>query len=335
VHLFDHVTFRFPDDVVSWKKTFPDLASSSAYYTHSLLVYCLEAVTAADGEECGWIRPFFNVIRLGVWSGVSCLDEQKRSLAPFHNFSPALKSFRVFSGSHSLLPPSQVLDLVCSLPLVGDLSIVGEDVHIGDEDGTIFRSPTSPPLTGILVLYLSQGTGYIMRRLLGFPNGLHFREIIHTGSLDENLQWMMALVDGCSDTLGCSDIAYWSTGESFPLGCCNGTSTLLELPLTSENPPAIPLDFSKTMKLKRWSSGLVNSMSYGSRRHSRPSRPSIDTSNRSQFTSPSQDGLWRKRSISSGWTSTTPSSKSGSRMRSARRPYVTQGRRKGKRLASL
>ncbi|KAF9644819.1 hypothetical protein BDM02DRAFT_3190265 [Thelephora ganbajun] len=146
-HLFSDIEFRSPDGLEVWKKIFPDPVCSPACHTHSLFVGSLQAVTAADAEEGGWIRTFSNVVRLDVRSGIINMSESPGSLVPFHDFSPALKSPRVISRS---LSSSQVFNLICSLPLLEDLSIRSHEMGSSDDDGTVFQPSTSAVLTGTL-----------------------------------------------------------------------------------------------------------------------------------------------------------------------------------------
>jgi len=201
-YLFADIRFQSPGDLKAWKKTFPDPANSPAHHTRTLLVGCLQIVTAADVEEGGWIRTFHNVVRLEVWS-VGSLGRLEGPLVPFHNFSPALKSLRMVSNN---LRCSQVFDLICSLPLLEDLSIMSHGMDRCDYGGTAFQPSTSPVLNGVLVLFLPQGVECATRRLFGLPNGLHFRKLMCTWWLEEDLQRIVDLLAVCSDTLECVDI---------------------------------------------------------------------------------------------------------------------------------
>jgi len=201
-HLFADVSFRSLVDLRAWKGAFPDPANSPAYHVHSLLVSYPHSITAKEG---GWIRTFHNVVRLEVWSSLRCLGEPEHSLVPFHNFSPVLKSLRVVS---STIPYSQILNLVCSLPLLEDLCVIDHGWSNSDHDGTVSQPLTSSALTGTLKLSLTHGMEHVARRLLGLPNGLHFRKLLCTWDLEEHVRWITALVMGCSDTLECVNISY-------------------------------------------------------------------------------------------------------------------------------
>ena len=210
-HLFGQIDFRTPADLEAWKKTFPDPANSPACYTHSLIVDCLEVVTPADAEEGGWIRTFTNVVQLKLQSEILRWPGTENALVPFHNFSRKLKSLRLHFVP---IIPSHRFDLICSLPLLEDLTVFHDvDEVSGGADGSDFRPLTSPALTGALELY---GTPeYTVRRLLDLPNGLHFRKIACRSRLSEELQLMMALVERCRDTLESVDIDWRVIRMSF------------------------------------------------------------------------------------------------------------------------
>ena len=188
---------------MSWKKTFPDPENSPAYHTRTLSICCPQVVVAADAEEGGWIRTFRHVVALDVRGGLWDIDESEVPLVLFHNFSPVLKSLRVVSRT---LQFPQVFNLICSLPLLEDLCVKDYGGDNNDCDGTVFQPSSSPALTGALELSLPQRMERVTRQLLGLPNGLHFRKLVCTWYLEENLRWIMALLARCSDTLECVDI---------------------------------------------------------------------------------------------------------------------------------
>jgi hypothetical protein len=180
-----------------------------------MFVGCLEAVTAVDGKEGGWIRSFTKVVRMeAVWNGLhDGWNRPEDFLAPFHHFSPALKFLRVFSTT---LLSSYTFDLACSLPLLEDLTIVNSNYEADDDgiddDGTVFRPSASPVFTGTLHLY--QGLKHAAPRLLSLPNGLRFRKFVGESYLHGDLQWMAALVEGCSDTIEFVDLRWWVSSKS-------------------------------------------------------------------------------------------------------------------------
>lgn len=124
------------------------------------------------------------------------------SLAPFYGLSPSLKRLHVLS---TLLPSLQISNLVRSCPLLEDLTVIVFGVN--NSDGFGFDAPTlaqpsaSPMFTGTLQLVLFGGMEHTVRRLLGLPNGLHFRNLVLSWSQESDIRWINALVAKCSDTV--------------------------------------------------------------------------------------------------------------------------------------
>jgi len=201
-YLFASINFNRANDLEAWGETFPDPGNSPAYHTRSLFVGCPRSVTAADAEEGGWIRAFSRVVRLEVHTHRTYCPAT--ALVPFHNFSPALKSLRVIG----FLPRSRVFNLVCSLPLLEDLSIREFWAGGSDSDGTGFQPSTSPLFTGTFESYNKGGSGPTVRWLLDLPGGFQFRKLVLTWRNQEDIRRITELVVGCSDTLECFDIRH-------------------------------------------------------------------------------------------------------------------------------
>jgi len=199
-HLFANINFDCASDLEQWKETFPDPANSPAHHTRSLFVGCPRSVTAADAEEGGWIRAFSRVVRFELHTHHN--HHSEISLVPFHNFSPALKSLRVIS----YIPRSRVFNLVCSLPLLENLSIHEFRIWGADSNGIDFQPSTSPLLNGTFESYNRGGSGPTVRWLLGLPGGFRFRKLVLTWRNEEDVRWITKLVVGCSDTLECFDV---------------------------------------------------------------------------------------------------------------------------------
>ena len=203
-HLFAIVLFGSPDDIHTWKEMFPDPSSSPAHYALTLKIRCFEVITVADAAEGGWISAFSHVVSLDLDNGLEPLSVPfKTSFAPFYQFSPTLKNLCVATF---LLSLPQVFDLIHSLPLVEDLALHGTDTVIDDNerDGPemIVSSPLSPKLTGSLIIFLFGGVAVTLRRLLGLPNGVHFRKIkLLWCKKVEDFRYLTELVVACSDTL--------------------------------------------------------------------------------------------------------------------------------------
>ena len=198
-HLFATVEFRPPAPRVElWKKAFPDPSNSPAHHTRSLTIRGIPTVTAADADAGGWIRTFCNLVHLHLES----LSFEGVSLVPFHGLSPTLRSLHLISTS------PEVLDLICSFPLLEDLAMIpfsrGSDVWD--------TPPASPRLTGSLSLSMFGGIRPVARRLLSLPDGLRFTKIsVH---LDKGIHSVTDLVSRCSDTLESISVSYSTPGMS-------------------------------------------------------------------------------------------------------------------------
>jgi len=248
-HLFASIRFRSAGDPESWKKTFPDVGNSPACHAHTLFVGCPRAIVAADAGEGGWMQPFSGITRLEVDDG-NLYISSRVSLNQFHRFSSTLKSLRV---CYILLPHPQFLDLICSFPLLEDLSLRGHDDSLDededDEDDThgpqTVAPSASPPSTGSLDLDVLGGLGIILRQLLHFPNGLHFRKITLSWDCEEDLQWVTELVARCSHTLESLDVTYGSCRTSIHI-CAHADNLILFLVELE----SAPFDLSKATKLR-------------------------------------------------------------------------------------
>ena len=227
-----------PQSLELWKKTFPDQASSPAQHTRILFIGCVEVVTAADAEQDDWIRTISHIAR----SPRAHSNPPSRpnylgvSLVPFHRFSPILKHLRILSTT---LQNSQIFNLISSLPLLENLTLgingIDDSILNSDVPPTVLRPSTSPTFTGNLDLTVFKGMGPITRRLLGLPNGLHFRKLRLSWLYEEDLQWMIALVAKCSHTLESLNVAFYSrsTSVNFPRSTCSSPSSVGDSGLTS------------------------------------------------------------------------------------------------------
>ena len=206
-HLFADIEFRFASDLGSWKKTFPDAATSPAFHARTLLAGCPRLITPSDGGEGGWIRAFSGVRSLDVDGGDDFLRASEICLTPFRQLSPTLKSLRI---GPILVPFPGLFDFILSFPLLEDLGLKGRDDMWFDGDDThgpqTVIPSTSPPLTGSLEFHILGGAEDIARQLLELPNGLHFRELVLTWDHPTDLWWITELVERCSHTLESLDV---------------------------------------------------------------------------------------------------------------------------------
>ena len=203
-YLFVDIKFRSASDLESWKKAFPEVANSPAYHAHTLFVGCPWLATALEAEGAGWVRAFSSVVSMEVNTGDRYIRASGDSLAPLYGISPSLKSLRVGPVA---LPNPQVFDLICSFPLLEDLTLTGYDpLARGDYPG--MPQANSPALTGSLGLHIEGGAESTARQLLELPNGLHFRKLALSWGWGKDLWWIKELVVMCSHTLESLDISH-------------------------------------------------------------------------------------------------------------------------------
>ena len=214
-YLFSAVEISSSGDLEGWKKTFPDSATSLAYYARSLTVRPTRLVTESDGIDGGWIKPFTNVQRLELWNRVPPENPIPTvSLTPFHAL-PSVKSLFLTLTTVSSL---EVVNLICSLPLLEDLGINALNTEINDIDGDILQPVNPPPLTGTLHLHLGVKRVANILSHVPVPGGLHFRKIILDGypwEAEKGLEYAPDLVERCSNTLEHIEIRRPGFGEFF------------------------------------------------------------------------------------------------------------------------
>jgi len=141
------------------------------------------------------------------------INDLKISLSSFYRFSPTTKFIRVDSVA---FPCSSILKLVRSLPLLEDLTLIGNSLLRGNDDelhASHSATPsTSPVFTGSPEITLYSGMGITVRRLLDLPNGLRFRKLDLMWVQGEDLRWVVELVVKCSHTLECIDATCFHPG---------------------------------------------------------------------------------------------------------------------------
>ena len=202
IHLFASVEFCAQKSPIErWKKTFPDPSNSPAHHTRHLTIRGLSLVTAADADAGGWIPIFHKVVHLHLEFTGS--EDPRVSLTPFHGLSPTLKSLHLSCTS------PEVLDLICSFPLLEDLALMS--LQRGSD--TWNTPSTSPKLTGSLDLSLFEGTHSAICRLVSLPGGLHFTKI-SIACLKEDVESTKELVSRCSGTLEYLSVYYYVPGMS-------------------------------------------------------------------------------------------------------------------------
>ena len=197
-HLFAHVKlYALESHVERWKKAFPDPSNSPAHHTRTLTVNGTPGIGSPNESVDGWIRAFRNVVHLDL-SFVG-----RVAFFQFRGFPPAVRSLRL---SSSIL---EAFDLICSFPLLEDLSLV--NLHHGD-GADLWNPPlTSPKLTGALDLRLGMAVYPVARRLLDFPGGLRFSKINAT-FFHLDAKSVTDLVSKCSHTLESLSLFYFPIG---------------------------------------------------------------------------------------------------------------------------
>jgi hypothetical protein len=123
-------------------------------------------------------------------------DAGGASLIPLHGFSPAISSLTLNLSS---IRSSDILDLICSFPLLQNLTLIG---HVKWNHDDVWNPPaTSPILTGTLDFRLSRSAQLMCHQLLDLPSGLHFKRISLGWFRPEDVRSTENLVLRCSDIL--------------------------------------------------------------------------------------------------------------------------------------
>ena len=201
-HLFDRVELdmEYGPFLESWMGFFPDPSTSPAHHTRFLVFRRFLAIAADATDILTHTRSFCHITGLEVTT-TSAKNDHRLSLFPLHGLSPTLKSL---SLDYELLPVSEILNLICSFPLLEDLTLGSYSFGKGTEGWDI--PSTSPKLTGTLVL--NNDHLLITRGLLSLPNGLHFSKITLVRPV-EDAELTMEVASKCSDTLEFLSIRYY------------------------------------------------------------------------------------------------------------------------------
>ena len=207
-HLFNEVKLDKPSSLKAWVKSFPNPANSPAHHARSLVLtgYCVQI---EGTEKSDWIQSFTKVTQFRVYG------MKNAKLDGFHNFSPTVKSLHVTSFDSAPLS-SNILALVCSFPLLEDLTVSNVGTINGiDQNGAAFRPLTLPKFTGTLTL--EGHLEVITTRMLDLPGDLHFKEIVwkvhHIETEGYECWWMAALMKRCFHTLEYIDIDFHLSRE--------------------------------------------------------------------------------------------------------------------------
>jgi hypothetical protein len=233
-HLFATVEFYVPrSDIQLWKKAFPNPSDSPAHHTRGLSIRGLPVTTTTYADVGRWIRTFRNLVYLHL----EAIGEEDHQipLNLFRGLSPTLRSLSLVPAS------SEVLDLICSFPLLEDLALI-----LPSHGNDAWNTPsTSPKLTGSLNLSAFGEVRPAVCQLLRLPDGLHFTNIT-IACFVEDVGSTMDLVSKCSHTLESLTISYHTPG-AFPSASAGGRC----LTTTRAGVPGMPpLDVSKATRLK-------------------------------------------------------------------------------------
>ena len=235
-HLFLCIEFNSDrSHIKSWARAFPDPSNSPARHTRKFHILGLKTITSTDAPI--HIPSFCRLTELKLQ--IYAPDNRGISLAPLHRILPILKSLLL---SYSYFPPWEVLDLICSFPLLEDLSV--------RSNGTVSSANTwnipliSPRFTGSLRLDYETS---VARRLFDLSNGLHFSKITLVFPM-QDIELTRDLVLRCSETMESLRIDYYPHLSPHPL--LRPTKNLLPPigPFTSRLP--LPPDLSNAAKLQ-------------------------------------------------------------------------------------
>ena len=250
-HLFVRVELSGKSLIRSWMRAFPDPSNSQAHHARSLSIGIDAAVLTGDPDARAFIRSFHNILQLFVHT--FWWDTPKVTFADFHGLSPTLTSLHLF---HPSIQSSEVLDLICSFPLLEDLSLQIEDLT-GDLDGWVAPS-ASPKLTGELLL--GKRVHHVVCGLLDLPGGLHFTKITACIPV-EDAELVVGLVSRCSHTLESLWIDYYPSStflSAFAL------DWYLIATIVQAYPDCSPrLTSQKRKNLKNWRFNAANRTSNG------------------------------------------------------------------------
>ena len=153
-------------------EAFPDPLNSPAHYTRVLGISGNEILNTAIINARPWLRSFRNLEELHVSTRGSKPEVGQVSFAQLHGLSPTLKFLHLV---HPSVTSSQALDLICSFPLLEDLSLYNSVNTTGGSADEWDAPPTSPKFTG--TLFLGGHNLHIVRKLLTLPGGLRFSKI--------------------------------------------------------------------------------------------------------------------------------------------------------------
>ena len=244
-YIFADIKFSTTKDLLSWKAMFPNPSLSPACYAKSLTMSTPDASWAARAQGGRWLSAFSRVSHFEI--NITNYLLLAIPLLQFHGFSPALKSLRISSNG---ITPLRIFHLVCSFPLLEDISVTILDPALADSDDNFNEQPTvvqpssSLRFTGSLELSVYPGMQLVTPRLLSLPNGLHFRNLRLIWRRTTDVSPTATLVGECSLTLESLRIDGGYCGTLVLDVCLLRDSSL------SVGPPLGRVDLSNATKLR-------------------------------------------------------------------------------------
>ena len=235
-YLFANIEFNvYGRHVEQWERTFPYPTNSPAHNIRVLSIPQPNLITAAHADT---LLTFCGVVRLDV--DTNLLNDQWVSLAPLHGLSPVLKSFRLTFAS---LPNPDIFDLVCSFPLLEDLTLIARSSR---HDHPAWNGPsTSPRFTGSFELRLREEIYPTVHQMLSLPNGLHFTSIAVSWCSGQDIKATMELVSKCPTTLESLCITNYFSGVFPPI-----PASRQNFYLQVENVHDLSIDLSRVTRLR-------------------------------------------------------------------------------------
>lgn len=164
-HLFSTIRFGSDLGVVAWQNKFSDACNPPAHHARTLLVRSVGVFPE---------NPFSslcNVTRLSL--DVHPSDGQRPiSFSQLHGFAPSLKLFQM---TFKALGLTEVLNLVCSFPLLDHLGLWGQPIP---SDTKFAPATPSPTFSGSLCLMVPPVMRIVANQLISLPGGINFRELV-------------------------------------------------------------------------------------------------------------------------------------------------------------
>ena len=176
----------------------------------------------------------------------------------------------------------RISDLILSFPHLEDLTVAAykpvTDNSDGPDGGPTAVYPSTPPMTGFLVLSQREGMKSFAPLLLSIPGGIRFQKLVLALFREEDLLLAAALVAQCSQSLKSLHITYELPGTSIRHNVHTDNSFL-----SQPNRGQLRSTSRKRRSSTTWFSNPNQGSSNGSPGRFKPSRPNIGTFARSPF----------------------------------------------------